>query len=258
MGKLLLACVAGDANQPEFRYALSNVSDSAYVRYASSTEDFFQRYPSPDVIILLQSYPGEYSSAYIDRIIQFNPISSLILITSSWGEGERRTGVPINDAIRIPWYDFRLWFDRQKTLFDAGVLSQLSLPLLASDAQRAELDSQNDFPDRKNDVFWILSDSAVQRETMSRFYSSLGATVWAGGTKEPFSDESQPQPTRIVIAPDFLSETVFNRLKELKTQNPDAAVYVIVYQPRLEEIETLRLHGADEIISPEFYQYAAF
>lgn len=258
MGKLLQLCVVGDANRPEFQYALSNISNGAYVCYASSTEDFFRLNPSPDVVVILQSYPGEFSISEFERIIHSNPIASLILVTSSWGEGERRTGTPIRDAIRVAWYDFPCWFERQKTLFDAGRLSQLSLPLSASDAQRAELDSQNDFPARTNDAFWIFSDSAVQRETLSRFYASLGAQVWSGGMTAAFPEQSPlAQPTRIVVFPDFLSDDVFKRIAQLKELNPNAAIYVIVYQPRIEEIESLRLHGADVILSPEFYQHAA-
>lgn len=258
MGKLLHVCVIGDANRPEFQYALSNISNGAYVCYAVSTNDLFRLNPSPDAIVLLQSYPGEYSSQSVDRIIQSNPIVSLILITSTWGEGERRTGFPIRNAIRVPWYDFRLWFGRQKTLFDAGRLSQFSLPLSASDAQRAELDSQFAFPVRTDEVFWVLSDSAVQRETLSRFYVSLGATVWSGGMTSAFPEEPElARPTRIVVFPDFLSDGVFERVSQIKELNPNASLYVVVYQPRIEEIESLRQNGADEILSPEFYQYAA-
>lgn len=257
MGKLLQVCVVGAANRPEFQYALSNISTGAYVCYASSALDLFRLNPSPDAIILLQSHPGEYSSEDVDKIIQNNPIVALILITSSWGEGERRTGFPIRDAIRVPWYDFRFWFERQKTLFDAGRLSQFSLPLSASDAQRAELDSKFAFPARTDDVFWILSDSAVQRETLSRFYASVGAAVWSGGMTSAFPDQPQlAAPTRIVVFPDFLSDGVFERVSELKTLYPNASLYVIVYQPRIEEIESLRLCGA-EVLSPELYQYAA-
>ena len=258
MGKLLQICVVGDAKRPEFQYALSNVSNGAYVCYASSTDCLFRLNPIPDAIVLLQSHPGEYSSESIDKIIQSNPIVSLILVTSSWCEGERRTGTPIKDAIRVAWYDFPYWFKRQKALFDAGRLSQLSLPLSASDAQRAELDSQNRFPARTGDVFWVLSDSAVQRETLSRFYALLEAKVWSGGMTAAFPEEPRlARPTRIVVFPDFLSDGVFERIAQLKELNPNAAIYVIVYQPRIEEIESLRQNGADEILSPEFYQYAA-
>ena len=258
MGKLLQVCVIGDANRSEFKYALSDISNGAYVCYASSLKLFFRLSPSPDVVVLLQSYPGEYCSEDVEKIIQVNPIAAVILITSSWCEGERRTGYPIKDAIRVPWYDFRLWFERQKTLFDSGRLSQLSLPLSASDAQRAELDSQFAFPARTDDVFWILSDSAVERETLSRFCSSLGSTVWSGGMTAALPEESQlAQPTRIVAFPDYLSDDVFEKVTQLKACYPGAAVYVVVYQPRIEEIESLRQNGADIILSPELYQYVS-
>lgn len=259
MGKLLRVCVIGDVQQPEFRYALSKIYTGAYVCHSPALEDFLQIETSPDAVALLQSYPGEFSADDIERVIDRNPLSALILVTSSWGEGERRTGFPVKDAIRISWYDFPCWFERQKVLFSSGGLSQLSLPRTATDAQRAELDSQNEFPDRTGDVFGVFSDSAAQRETLSRFYSSLGATVWTGSMTSALQEESQlAQPTRIVAFPDYLSDGAFEKVAQLKAHNPNAAIYVIAYQPRIEEIESLRQQGADAVLSPEFYQYAAF
>lgn len=260
MGRFLRVCVIGDAQQPEFRYALSGINTEAYICQCPAFDVFFQIGASPDVIVLLQSYPGEFSTADIEQVIQLNPISTLILVTSSWGEGERRTGFPIKDAIRVGWYDFPCWFKRQKDLFNSGALSQFSLPRTASDAQRAELESQNELPTTKNDdVFWIFSDSAMQRETLSRFYDLPGAKVWSGETTAAFPEESQlTQPTRIVVFPDYLSDSVFERISKLKSLFANATIYVIVYQPRIEEINLLRHHGADVILSPDYYQYAAF
>lgn len=257
MGKLLQICVVGDAQQSEFRYALSGINADAHI-CQSPTLDVFYQSSSPDAIVLLQSYPGEFSTADIEQVIQLNPISTLILVTSSWGEGERRTGFPIKDAIRVAWYDFPCWFKRQKDLFNSGNLSQFSLPRTASDAQRAELESQTDYPARNDDVFWVFSDSAVERDTLSRFYALRGAKVWSGGMTAAFPEQSSlAQPTRIVVFPDFLSGDVFKKCAQLKALNPNAAIYAIVYQPRIEDIESLRHYGADVILSPEFYQYAA-
>ena len=44
-GKLLQISVVGDANRPEFRYALSKISDGAFVCCVSSTEEFFRLKP---------------------------------------------------------------------------------------------------------------------------------------------------------------------------------------------------------------------
>lgn len=259
MGKLLRVCVIGDAQQPEFQYALSNIYKGAYICQCPTLDVFFQMASSPDAVVLLQSYPGEYSLKDVDKIIQFNPIAALILVTSSWGEGERRTGTPIKDAIRIAWYDFPCWFMRQKTLFDAGRLSQLSLPLSASDAQRAELDSRNDFPARTDDVFWVFSNSAIQRKTFSRFYGSLGAKVWSGELNSDVPHEDPlSNPTRIIVVPDFMSNDVLERTAQLKTLNSKTTICVIVYQPRIEEIASLKRHGADLILSQDFYQYSIF
>ena len=163
MGKLLRVCVIGNVRQPEFRYALTNIYTGAYICHSAKLDDFFSLESSPDAIVLLQSYPGEFSAASIELVIQRNPLSALVLVSSSWGEGERRTGFPVKDAIRISWYDFPCWFERQKILFNSGCLSQFSLPRTAPDAQRAELDSRNRFPTLSNDVLWVFSNSAVQR-----------------------------------------------------------------------------------------------
>lgn len=258
MNAMLHISVVGDVNRPEFRYALSKVWSSAFVSQSLSLDLFLSQNASPDVVILLQSYPGEYSDSDIDKIIKTSPLTSLVLLTSSWCEGERRTGFPVREAIRVAWYDFPFWFEYQKTLFSNGSLSQLSLPLSASDAQRAELDSVFKFPANNDCVFWILCDSAAERETLSRFYRSLQASVWAGTMCSEFPcDEKLSAPTRIVIAPDFLSENVERKVNQLRIRYPSATIYAIVSQPRIEEIELLRKQGADEVVSPEFYSYAA-
>ena len=258
MNALLHISVVGDVNRPEFQYSLSKVWRSAFVSQSLSVEDFLSQNASPDVVVLLQSYPGEYSDSNMGKIIQANPLAATILLTSSWGEGERRTGFPIRDAIRVAWYDFPFWFEIQKTLFSRGRLSQLSLPRCASDAQRSEMDSVFEFPVLKDCVFWILCDSALERETLSRFYSSLQATVWTGGMHSEFPSDGQlSAPTRIVVAPNCLSEDVERKVNQLKALFLSARLYVIVNQPRIEEIKALCKRGADEVISPAFYSYAA-
>ena len=258
MGKVLRVCIIGKINCPEFNHALKNVYAGSYVCLCSTPEEFIHLDPRPDVIILLQSYPNEFLSSDVDSIIRVNPLACLIMITSSWCLGERRTGKPVTDVIRVSWVDFPCWFERQKTLFDSGKLSELSLPRLATDAQRAELDAQFEYPSRENDVFWVLANSAVQRNTLSRFYESLNAKVVADNlSAETLLSSPTPAPTRVVLAVDSLADNLA-ALKILSEKYREATFYALIPDPSYEDLETLSNMGADTVLSPDFYQYAAY
>jgi hypothetical protein len=47
---------------------------------------------APHGIVLLQTYPDQYSAAAVDRLRAFAPLARLIAIQGGWCEGEPRSG----------------------------------------------------------------------------------------------------------------------------------------------------------------------
>ncbi len=245
--------IIGKSELPEFQYALSALPRKADSTFFVEIDAAVKSDRQPEVIILLQSFPGEYSQSDCSVLTERFPLAAIILVYSCWGEGERRTGHPLVGVIRIAWYDFPFWFSAEYALFCSGVLSQLSLPSSASDAQRAILDSQQAFPPAIGKKVWICSDTASQRETTARFFRLTQASVWTGGLLD-CPAENSGCPDTILLFPDYLTPAVLSRVSQYRVSFPASQINVLIYQPRLNEINQYLSAGADNVLScnPDF------
>lgn len=254
MGMLRRLAIEGNYALPEFQFALKNNSFSADACYFSNLEELRLSEDAFSVILLLQSRPQERTKESIELLIQKFPLAPIVVVYSDWSEGERRTGFPLEGLIRVPWYNFPLWFDRQYKFFQAGKISQLSLPSGASEAQRAELESLLPFPSEKESNVWIFSDSALRRNTILRFHQSLQANAWAFGLNDT-PDAAAPVPNKMIFALDAVSETSLQIIRSRNKTYRETVMYAIVSQPSLKEAQLLNDAGVKKILSPEIYQY---
>ena len=112
------ALLVGDFNRAEFREAYASIasvleilelSDVSEARLASGRADF----PVPDLVILAQSYPGQFSAAQIDVIQRRWPLVRIFQLLGSWCEGEARTGRVIPAVTRVYWYDWAPRWQRE-------------------------------------------------------------------------------------------------------------------------------------------------
>ena len=92
----------------------------------------------PDVIVVAQAFPGQFSLDEIDRIRGLAPLARLLGLLGSWCEGEVRTGLPWPAVIRIPlsgsFYQYFHWWHSTRLgwLTVLGVASLLSGSLFLS------------------------------------------------------------------------------------------------------------------------------
>ena len=64
----------------------------------------------PDLILLLQSLPGDYRQSTIDQLQNLTPLTRIVLVAGSWCEGELRTGKPVEGVIRLYWHELATWW----------------------------------------------------------------------------------------------------------------------------------------------------
>ena len=63
----------------------------------------------PQVILLAQPRPGTYHQREIEALRQAAPLTQLVLVASTWCEGELRTGQPLAGVLRVYWYELPTW-----------------------------------------------------------------------------------------------------------------------------------------------------
>ena len=102
---LIEILVLGDMRRAEFRAAQRALDATGRVNAvsgAAAAEAALQRLEvRPELIVIAQSYPGEFTAAQVDRLRRHAPLARVVALLGSWCEGELRTGRPWPGAIRL-------------------------------------------------------------------------------------------------------------------------------------------------------------
>lgn len=62
--------------------------------------------PIPDVVVLVQPYPGCFLREEVEDFRQRFPLVRFVCLFGAWCEGESRSGRPLNGAVRLPWHQW--------------------------------------------------------------------------------------------------------------------------------------------------------
>ncbi len=134
----LAVLFVGDADRAEFRDAHAQLDSLAGVRLAADVEAalaVLQEYV-PEVIVVAQAFPEEFSIEAIDRLRRAAPLGRLLGLMGSWCEGEVRTGHPWPATPRLYWHQFPAQCDRELARLQSGAGSSWALPITAGDEER--------------------------------------------------------------------------------------------------------------------------
>ncbi len=91
---------------------------------------------APDVIVLLQSYPGQFAADCVEEARRIAPLARWIAVLGTWCEGEARSGQPLPGVMRVYWHQAESHFRQELALLDAGLRSSWMLPVTATDEER--------------------------------------------------------------------------------------------------------------------------
>ncbi|MHB8897604.1 MAG: hypothetical protein ACYC6Y_02535 [Thermoguttaceae bacterium] len=149
-GDLVILCV-GRANRLEFREVLPALERWGRVIAAAGVGEALSRLACegsiPDVIVVAQSYPGEFADSQIDGLRRVAPLARFVAVLGSWCEGEMRSGSPWSGAVRVFWHQWLPHCHRELERLLAGRESLWSLPPTAGEEERClVLASRRDRP----------------------------------------------------------------------------------------------------------------
>ena len=117
----LSVLLIGDVESAEFRAALAGRDAEGYSveaflknepRFEVQTAETIARALSgvasgefvPDLIVLAQTRPGQFSADEVDRLRRATPSARLSGLLGSWCEGEARSGTPWPGVMRTYWH----------------------------------------------------------------------------------------------------------------------------------------------------------
>ena len=96
----------------------------------------------PDVIVVAQAFPGQFSHQAIDRLRRLAPLARVVGLMGSWCEGEMRTGLPWPGAVRTYWHQWAARCDRELRRLAEGECCSWTLPPTATEEERLLADAE--------------------------------------------------------------------------------------------------------------------
>ncbi len=137
--------VIGDIHRTEFRESASCLKRSGVVEIAADVETaraaLTQGRIAPEVIVVAQSFPGQFSHEAIDRLRRAAPLARILGLMGSWCEGEMRSGRPWPATARLYWHQWPARCRRQFRCLAVGKRCSFALPVTATEEERLLADA---------------------------------------------------------------------------------------------------------------------
>ena len=106
----LTVLLLGSTARREFREARALLESQGRVTVAGEAESaaglLADGQLAPDLIVVAQAFPGQFSAEAVDRLRALAPLARVVGLMGSWCEGEMRTGKPWPAAIRVYWHQW--------------------------------------------------------------------------------------------------------------------------------------------------------
>ncbi|MBN2294296.1 MAG: hypothetical protein JXM70_17845 [Pirellulales bacterium] len=131
--------LVGSADRAEFHAARDQLESLACVRRVADIDAALAVLREgfvPELIVVAQSFPDEFSIEAVDRLRRAAPLARLLGLMGSWCEGELRTGHPWPAVPRLYWHQFPPQCDRELAKLKSGAGSTWGLPVTAGDEER--------------------------------------------------------------------------------------------------------------------------
>jgi CheY-like chemotaxis protein len=135
----------GDATRAEFREARAYLEKWGIVTEVADTDSaaaaLAEDGMSPDVIVVAQAFPGQFSHQATDRLRRLAPLARVLGLMGSCCEGEMRSGSPWPATVRVYWHQWPARCHRQFRRLASGQSCSWALPLTATEEERLLADA---------------------------------------------------------------------------------------------------------------------
>ena len=144
--------IIGDLARPEFVSVAQTFDREWDAHRAASVEQAIESFLDPsnpvEVIVCLQSAPGDFSCDDVDRLRNATPLARIVVVFGPWCEGESRNATRSAGTMRIPAHRWTSWWRRQlRQMADEQPPDWLLPATIAPDELWLRRPSRNIFPD---------------------------------------------------------------------------------------------------------------
>ena len=245
--------LVGDGDRPEFRSACDTLATQGRVTRCPGPESAAAalngRQGVPEVIVVAQAYPGQFSRRAIDRLRRLAPLARVLGLMGSWCEGEMRSGRPWPGVIRLFWHQFSAHCDREFRQMRQGECSTWGLPVTATEEERLLLQTDRPAVARQG-LIAIHTRRFEVEDWLSAACRSRGlSTVWL---RPPRPARIEGATAAIFDGSDCRGEQL-GELQQLAASLAPAPVIALLDFPRIEDYHRAVSAGAAAVVSKPLY-----
>jgi hypothetical protein len=216
------------------------LSDLTSVEHIVGSDRWF-----PDLAVVFQHWPGEYTAGDADRLLTLLPLARWICVRGAWCESDGRNGTVWPDAICVPARSAAPRIRLERSVLDG---TANALPLTAS---RDENFTFNHLP-RHNDSSLVAVGETRKVKVLTNdreLRRVLCDLLTADGFSVETSLQADSSPAAIVWDADLISPIHCDELRRLHTAYPHAVIIALSTMAHPEDVEVLLARGADDVVA---------
>lgn len=245
--------LVGNTERSEFRSARGTLDGFGRVVIAADVEAaetaLARRRIEPDVIVVAQSYPGEFSHRAIDRLRRAAPLSRVLGLLGSWCEGEFRSGEPWPAVVRIYWHQWPPRCNQQFARMLRGECCEWGLPVTATEEERLLLGTEEPAA-RREGLIAIHTRPYEMEDWLSAVLGGRGySTVWLRPQRPAHVEGARAA----VFDGSDCREAELEELSHLAATLAPAPVVALLDFPRIEQHDRAIAAGAAAVVSKPLY-----
>jgi len=246
----LATLFVGSANRPEFREASAGLSRWGEVERAADAEAAVAAIRdgriAPDVIVVAQAFPGQFSHEAIDRLRREAPLARVLGLLGSWCEGESRSGSPWPAVARTYWHQWPARCDWELCRMARGERCSWAMPVTASDEERILADDEFHGEAAATGIVVVRSASREMADWLSEAARRRGfSAIWRHS-----ADDVPSEGVRAAIFDGTdLGDRECDELRRLSAAVQPAPVVALLPFPRVEDERRAISAGAGAVLS---------
>jgi DNA-binding NarL/FixJ family response regulator len=241
--------LVGDAGRTEFRDARICLDRWGVVHgfseIAAAAAALAEAEVVPDVIVVAQAFPGQFSHQAIEQLRRLAPLARVGGLMGSWCEGEMRTGSPWPGVVRTYWHQWTARCNRELRRLARGQCCSWALPPTATEEERLLTNTAEPRP-RQDGVVVICAWSHEAADWLSAACRRRGfATIWQ---RTPTTARARGA-TAIIFDGGSFDEVEYQQLQHLAATVRPTPVLALLAFPRLEDQRRALSAGAAAVLS---------
>lgn len=241
--------LVGDIGRAEFAPCAETLENAGLVLgvrdLPAAAELLAPREVAPDLLVLLQAFPGQFDPGQLERLRRLAPLAPIVVVLGTWCEGEMRSGEPLPGTIRVYWHQWPAAAPRQLARLRAGQSCAWALPPTAAPEERLLADAGcGPGPER------CLVALCTPRFACADW---LAAVCRAAGCPSLWIRPSRPVWVEgvgmVLFDGTDLTGPELERLSGLSRRLPEVPMIALVDFPRIDDQERILRAGAAAVLS---------